>query len=101
MAIRLALICFLITCCWLIRPTHAEAIIEPDAVICDFEDPTKVVAELVVLVRKNGWRCDTVSFACIGLFTPKFTLKCNENRYKYEVMDRAGRFVACIDKCKF
>ena len=65
-----------------------------------------VIGNLVALVRSNGWRCDSVSAAMrdIPLFNPSkfgFKLSCNKNMYEYQIRNRGGTWVACIEKCDF
>lgn len=74
-------------------------LIEPDATISDFKTPG-VVTELVGLVRAYGYRCDTVSHARPLFFKPGFEIQCNNLRYQYQVVDRGGRWVVCLNKCK-
>lgn len=75
-------------------------LIEPDATIGDFEDPNAVIRELVGLVRSYGYKCDSVSHARRLFFKPGFEIQCNNLRYTYQVVDRGGRWVVCLDKCK-
>ena len=81
--------------------------IEPYAAIDDgFADKEGVIGDLVALVRSNGWRCDSVSAAMreLPLFNPSkfgFKLSCNKNMYEYQIRNRGGIWVACIEKCKF
>ena len=81
--------------------------IEPYAAIDDgFENRDGVIGDLVRIVRSNGWRCDSISAAMrkLPLFNPSkfgFKLSCNNNMYEYEIRNRGGIWVACIEKCKF
>ncbi|MYB27259.1 MAG: hypothetical protein F4X32_07175 [Candidatus Dadabacteria bacterium] len=75
-------------------------LIEPDATISDFENPHAVVRELVGLVRAYGYRCDSVSHARPLFFKPGFEIQCNNLRYQYQVVDKGGRWVVCLNKCK-
>ena len=81
--------------------------IEPYAAIDDgFENRDGVIGDLVRIVRSNGWRCDSISAAMrkLPLFNPSkfgFKLSCNNNMYEYEIRNRGGIWVACIEKCEF
>lgn len=75
-------------------------LIEPDATISDFENPRAVITELVGLVRAYGYRCDSVSHARPLFFKPGFEIQCNNLRYQYQVVDKGGRWVVCLNKCK-
>ena len=82
----------------------AQVPIETDAIIGDFQDPSAVIRDLVRLVHRKGWRCDTVSMARMKLTLfgdPGFKLACNGFRYEYEIVDKAGIWTACIKECKF
>lgn len=89
-------------------PSNSQQVtIEPYAAIDDgFENKEGVIGDLVRIVRSNGWRCDSVSAAMrkLAFFNPSkfgFKLSCNNNMYKYEIRNRGGIWVACIEKCDF
>ena len=80
-------------------------ILEKDASIgIDYRlAPEGTLPSLVNLIRGRGWLCDSLSSAYgPGLFKPKmFVVECNRSRYKYEFIDRGGKWLVCIDQCGF
>ncbi len=80
-------------------------ILEKDASIeIDYRlAPEGTLPSLVNLIRGRGWLCDSLSSAYgPGLFKPKlFVVECNRSRYKYEFIDRGGKWLVCIDQCDF
>lgn len=48
--------------------------------------------EASLLIRRSGYRCDSVSTLRSWLTKPGFTVLCNQYRYKYEIEDRGGRW---------
>lgn len=47
-----------------------------------------------MLIRRAGYRCDTVSSISKWLFSVGFDVNCNDHRYQYEVEDRGGNWRA-------
>jgi len=43
-----------------------------------------------MLIRRAGYRCDTVSSISKWLFSVGFDVNCNGHRYQYEIEDRGG-----------
>ena len=48
--------------------------------------------EASALIRRSGYRCNSVSTIRSWLTKPGFTVLCNQYRYKYEIEDRGGRW---------
>lgn len=48
------------------------------------------------LIERAGYRCDTVSFVAKWVFSVGFDVKCNHNRYSYEITDKGGNWVATL-----
>lgn len=78
--------------------------IEPDArVFSGFVDTEKALNMGVTLIRLQGWRCDSISNVreLMSFSRTGFKINCNHFQYTYEIADRAGTWVACINSCKF
>lgn len=72
---------------------HASGVVafDPDATVGSGITPEAVV-EAVLLTRRSGYRCDSLSF--LGAGTRYVRLTCNGNRYVYQLRDQgAGWFV--------
>lgn len=52
--------------------------------------------EASALIRAHGYRCDSVSSIQRWVFEPGFDVVCNDFRYKYELEDRGGRWIATL-----
>ena len=80
-------------------------ILEKDAsILVDYRlAPEGTLPSLVNLIQGRGWSCDSISSAYgPGLFKPKmFVVECNRSRYKYEFIDRGGKWMVCVDQCGF
>ena len=78
--------------------------IEPEVKIySDLKKPEVTINGILGLIHLNGWRCDSISNVRekMSFSTAGYKISCNYFRYSYEVVDRAGTWVACINKCKF
>ncbi len=89
-------------------PSNSQQIppIEPLADIDDFEEKEGIIGDMVRIVRSNGWSCDSITAAKrkpVFLDPSKFgfILVCNNYRYLYEIRNRGGIWVGCMDKCDF
>lgn len=60
-------------------------------------DVQGVVNEGAALIRRFGWRCDSVSSIVRRWPSSGFVFYCNDFRYSYDVWDRGGRWVAKIN----
>ena len=57
-----------------------------------------VLAQLVALVRRRGYRCDTIAQAHPFVFGGGgFVLYCNDLRYRYSIEDRGGNWTVSLD----
>lgn len=75
----------------------SAAPLEPDAIYTS--DWTKKHAQALandasMLVRRAGYRCDSVSSISKWVFSVGFNVTCNGYRYKYEIEDRGGKWRA-------
>lgn len=74
--------------------------IEPDAVLgSDVENLSnlqEVLNAFAGMIRRNGWRCDSISAARKFMFSRGFTVICNDYAYEYEIRDRGGQWVATL-----
>ena len=76
----------------------AATLIEPGAQIDKgFTKTEQVLKELVGLVRANGYRCDSITFARRMAMKSGFVMACNNARYKYEIEDRGGNWQVTLD----
>ena len=77
-------------------PTANAVKIESNAVISDSIKNSGKEAELinalVGLVRHRGYACSSVSAALPFIFGGGYTLRCNNNRYSYEIRDIGGNW---------
>lgn len=48
------------------------------------------------LIKRAGYKCDTVSYVAKWVFSVGFDVKCNHNRYAYEITDKGGNWVATL-----
>ena len=48
------------------------------------------------LIKRAGYKCDTVSFVTKWVFSVGFDVKCNQHPYSYEITDRGGNWVATL-----
>ncbi len=78
---------------------YPQVRIEPDALI-DSNFSRGAVEQGVQIIRLYGYACNSVSSLSVG-WKGKVKIKCNNYKYKYEIVDRGGMWVVCIDKCKF
>ncbi len=77
--------------------TAAAAPLERDAILTSgwTRKHAQVLAnEASTLIRRAGYKCDSVSSLQRWLFSSGFDVVCNEFRYKYELEDRVGRWEA-------
>ena len=51
---------------------------------------------VMMIIRLNGYRCDTVDSIRPFLLSYGLTVHCNQFRYKYEIEDRGGRMVVTV-----
>ena len=51
---------------------------------------------LVASTRLAGYKCDSVSAAFIWNFSVGFDLSCNRFRYKYEIVDKGGKWIVTV-----
>ena len=59
--------------------------------------PASTTERLVKLVRASGYRCDSVDSALPMMFKDGFVLVCDQYRYRYEIVDRGGKWVVTVD----
>lgn len=90
--------CFLISL-FIPFSAYSQVRIEPGAVI-DSNFSKGAVEQGVQIIRLYGYTCNSVSSLLVG-WKGNVKIKCNNYKYKYEIVDRGGRWVVCIDKCKF
>lgn len=75
-----------------------SAPIEHDATLySDSEDALKFVDSLVELVRKNSFRCDTVSSFSPLIGVNGYSISCNKFGYKYKIKDAGGGVIVAVD----
>lgn len=72
-----------------------SSFVEKDAIIEDGIKESTLV-DAAILIRENGWKCDSISYARFFLFSRGIELSCNKHRYDYEVRDRGGNWVATL-----
>jgi hypothetical protein len=51
---------------------------------------------MISLVRRNGYRCDSISSVRPFIMSEGYTLICNEFRYTYELADKGGRWIVTV-----
>lgn len=56
----------------------------------------KLSNEASKLIRRAGYRCDTMSSFQRWVTKPGFTAVCNQFRYKYYIEDRGGRWTVTL-----
>lgn len=56
----------------------------------------ELLAELIVLININGYKCDTVTFAMPFIRKHGYSLTCNNYRYSYEIEDKGGNFIVTV-----
>jgi hypothetical protein len=72
--------------------------IEPNAVIDDkLKSETKLMKELVTVVRTKEFRCDSISALRALQNSHGYKLVCNRSQYKYEIENKDGRWVATVE----
>ncbi len=49
-----------------------------------------------VLIKRAGYKCDSVSAVIKWVFSVGFDVKCNQHRYSYEITDKGGNWVATL-----
>lgn len=75
-----------------------SAPIEHDAVLySESEDALKLIDSLVELVRKNSFRCDTVSSFSPMIGVNGYSISCNKFGYKYKIKDTGGGVIVAVD----
>ena len=79
--------------------SHAQVRIEPNALI-DSNFSRGAVEQGVQIIRLYGYTCNSVSSLSVG-WKGNVKIKCNNYKYEYEIVDRGGMWVVCIEKCKF
>ena len=72
------------------NPKKRMDIIEQGAVISDSVSDKQIEAA-VWLVKREGYRCDSVYSGRPMLFESGFVLHCNGARYSYEIRDKGGK----------
>jgi hypothetical protein len=78
--------------------SHAATPLEPDALMSDdLKGKTKLIEDLVRLVRANGYRCNSISSVRSMMFSKGFVLICNHFDYKYEIEDKGGNWQVTVD----
>jgi hypothetical protein len=72
--------------------------IEPDAQIYGaVQGHMDIVDTLVNFVKAHGNRCDSVSSASDNVFSKGYTLICNKYNYKYQILDKGGKWYLQVD----
>lgn len=72
--------------------------IEKDAKIYGaVEGRMDIVDTLVKFVKAHGNRCDSVSSASDNVFSKGYTLICNKYNYKYQILDKGGKWFLQVD----
>jgi hypothetical protein len=67
--------------------------IEPHAIIDDsLKGETKLMTDMVMLLRSRGYRCDAVSSARPFSTSNGFRLTCDHARYRYEIEPNKGNW---------
>ena len=79
--------------------TQPEYTIEKAAQIYGaVEGRMDIVDALVMIVKANGNRCDSVSAASDNVFSKGYTLKCNKYNYTYQILDKGGKWFLQVDQ---
>ena len=86
------------------RAAQAEGItIEQDAVIgrgileVSASTMARGLRGMVLMIKVNGWKCDSVSGYRILLLSRGFEITCNRRAYTYIVEDRGGQLTVRLD----
>lgn len=75
-----------------------SAPIEHDAILySESKDALKFVDSLVEIIRKNSFRCDTVSSFSPMIGVNGYTISCNKFGYKYKIKDTGGGVIVEVD----
>lgn len=76
-------------------PIDADADAQDSAGVGE-EITGKQIDAAVAIVRQHGYRCDSVTGMLPFVFSVRFTLICNDHRYKYELADKGGNWVVTV-----
>ena len=49
-----------------------------------------------MIIRLNGYKCDSISSAYYFVFSDKYNINCNQLRYSYDIKDHGGRPVVTV-----
>ena len=58
------------------------------------EKQVKVVQKIIQL---NGYKCDYVNFALHSNWSEMYDVKCNENKYSYDLKNVEGHWIVTVD----
>ena len=56
----------------------------------------KLANEASALIRRAGYKCDSISSLQRWLLSAGFDVVCNQFRYKYELEDKGGRWTVTL-----
>lgn len=64
-------------------------------VMADF--PKELFPLAISLIQSHGWHCDSISAARKWIWSPGFTVVCNQYRYEYAFEDKGGNIEVSLN----